>query len=106
MKKVLAWCCLCLLLGACGEESDVYLFSYFEGNGDGLHFAYSRDGLEWESVQNGKVFLTPEVGKEKLMRDPSIARGPDGVYHMVWTPGWNGNGIAHASSTDLINWSE
>jgi hypothetical protein len=32
---------------------DVYMFSYFIGNGeDGLHLAYSYDGLKWEDVSD------------------------------------------------------
>jgi len=83
------------------------LFSYFMGNGDGLHFAYSYDGLEWRVLNNkGAVFLKPEIGKDKLMRDPSIWPAPDGTFHMVWTSGWLDQGIGYASSKDLIHWSE
>lgn len=88
-------------------EKDVYLFSYFKGNGeDGLHFAYSNDGYSWESLKNNQSFLTPNVGKDKLMRDPCIIKGGDGLYHMVWTVSWTDKGIGYASSKDLINWSE
>ena len=88
-------------------QSDVYIFSYFIGNGeDGLHLAYSYDGLKWETLNNGQSFLTPELGKDKLMRDPSICQAPDGTFHMVWTTGWWDKTIGYASSKDLINWSE
>lgn len=40
------------------------------------------------------------------MRDPCIIRGPDGLFHMVWTVSWNDRGIGYASSKDLVNWSE
>lgn len=84
-----------------------YLFSYFKGNGeDGLHLAWSADGLKWESLKNDQPFLQPKVGTSKLMRDPCIIQGPDGLFHMVWTAGWTEHGIGHASSPDLINWSE
>lgn len=84
-----------------------YLFSYFLGNGeDGLHLAWSTDGLKWQALKDGKSFLTPSVGKSKLMRDPCITRGPDGVFHMVWTDSWNSTTIGCASSKDLITWSE
>jgi len=67
-----------------------YLFSYFKGNGeDGLHLAYSEDGLAWRALNDDRPYFHPTVGKEKLTRDPSIVRGPDGMYHMVWTAGWN-----------------
>ena len=48
-----------------------YLFSYFVANGqDGLHLAYSTDGLKWEALNDGKSYLAPEIGPNKLMRDP------------------------------------
>jgi len=81
-----------------------YLFSYFTGNGeDGLHLAVSRDGLQWRAI-NGS-WLKPEIGG-KLMRDPSVCRGPDGTFHMVWTTGWWDKGIGLAHSKDLIEWSQ
>lgn len=88
------------------DSGQVYLFSYFKGNGDGLHFAYSTDGYEWKTVKNDHIFLKPTAGKDKLMRDPCIIRGADGKFHMVWTVSWNEKGIGYASSADLINWSE
>ncbi len=85
----------------------VYLFSYFINNSaDGLHLAYSYDGLKWEPLNGGKSFLKPEVGKDKLMRDPSICQSPDGTFHMVWTSSWTDRIIGYASSKDLVNWSE
>jgi hypothetical protein len=83
------------------------MFSYFKGNGeDGLHYAYSKDGLKYTSLNNDKSFLTPMVAKDKLMRDPCIVRGADGQFHMVWTVSWNDKGIGYAHSTDLLHWSE
>jgi hypothetical protein len=88
------------------DAGQVYLFSYFKGNGDGLHFAYSTDGYEWKTLRNDSIFLKPTAGKDKLMRDPCIIRGADGLFHMVWTVSWNEKGIGYASSPDLIHWSE
>jgi hypothetical protein len=83
-----------------------YLFSYFKGNGeDGLHLAYSEDGLAWRALNDDRPYFHPTVGKEKLTRDPSIVRGPDGMYHMVWTAGWNEQGFGYAESRDLITWT-
>ncbi len=88
-------------------KNDMYLFSYFVNNGeDGLHLAYSPDGLKWYALKNNASFLTPEVGEDKLMRDPCIISGPDGKFHMVWTVSWKERGIGYASSSDLIHWSE
>ncbi len=89
-----------------GPGGDVFLFSYFMGNGDGLHWARSEDGLNWSAVGGGKSFLTPGVGENKLMRDPCVLQGPDGVFRLVWTTSWAGATIGYASSTDLMHWSE
>ena len=87
-------------------EKSAYLFSYFVGNGeDGLHLAWSADGYKWQALGNGKSYLRPEVGENKLMRDPSLLRGPDGTFHMVWTTSWNGKTIGYASSRDLLQWT-
>jgi len=89
------------------SPKEVYLFSYFKGNGeDGLHLAYSEDGYKWLALKNDASFLTPVVSKDKLMRDPCIIRGADGLFHMVWTVSWNDKGIGYASSKDLVSWSE
>lgn len=88
-------------------NKDVYLFSYFTGNGaDGLHLAYSNDGLKWEALHHGQSFLRPQVGEDSLMRDPSIVQDEEGTFHMVWTTGWWDQHIGYASSKDLVNWSE
>ncbi len=88
------------------EENQVYMFSYFNGNGDGLHLAYSFDGLKWHALNGDSIYLKPEIGKDKLMRDPSIVQDEDGTFHMVWTSGWWDQGLGYASSKDLKNWSE
>lgn len=93
-----------------GQEAvndNVYLFSYFKGNGEqGLHLAYSYDGLKWETLNNGESYLKPELGKDKLMRDPSIVQDENGLFHMVWTTGWWDQGVGYAFSKDLVNWSQ
>lgn len=96
-----------IIRDSAADDSPHLLFAYFTGNGeDGLHFAHSRDGYHWQALRQGKSFLTPEAGNDKLMRDPSIVRGPDGKFHLVWTVSWAERGIGHASSTDLIHWSQ
>lgn len=103
---------------ASSSQSQAYLFSYFTRNGeDGMHLAYSRDGINWLAIKGGKSIITPAVqgsgrGWQEwnttaaLMRDPSILRGPDGMFHMVWTVGWTDHGIGVAHSRDLVHWSE
>jgi hypothetical protein len=97
----------CTLMAMAQSKNDLFLFSYFKGNGeDGLHLAYSKDGYKWSALKNDQSFLTPTVSKDKLMRDPCIIRGADGLFHMVWTVSWKDKGIGYASSKDLINWTE
>jgi signal transduction histidine kinase len=82
-----------------------YLQCYFiNGGEDGLHLAYSLNGYRWDAMNHGKSVLKPEVGAQ-IMRDPSLTRGPDGTFHLVWTAAWNGNYIGHATSSDLVHWS-
>lgn len=108
MKTVLT----CLLLSlfsafAAAADGTAYLFSYFINDSrDGLHLAYSYDGLHWTALNGGRSYLTPTVGKDKLMRDPSICQSPDGTFHMVWTSSWTDRIIGYASSRDLVHWSE
>ena len=46
-----------------------YLFSYFINDSkDGLHLAYSYDGMNWMPLNGGQSYLIPSVGKDKLMR--------------------------------------
>jgi hypothetical protein len=98
---------LCSLLLCVAAARAEYLFTYFTKNGeDGLHLAWSSDGYKWERLNGGKSYLPPKVGRSKLMRDPCVARGPDGTFHLVWTSGWNENNIGYASTKDFITWSE
>ncbi|MEL7585380.1 MAG: glycoside hydrolase family 43 protein [Prolixibacteraceae bacterium] len=107
-KKLLLPLLINLLFTACHQpEGKVYLFSYFKDNGqDGLHLAFSNDGYRWKALKDDRSFLSPQISKDSLMRDPCIIAGPDGKFHMVWTVSWNEKGIGYASSDDLINWSE
>lgn len=87
------------------DRDYIFLYSYFKGHGDGLHLAWSPDGYVWKALNEDQPFLLPEIGPEKLMRDPFILLGHDGHFHLVWTAGWHGRGIGYASSPDLITWS-
>ncbi|MCC8087668.1 MAG: glycoside hydrolase family 43 protein [Rikenellaceae bacterium] len=104
MKKILTFL---FLAAALGTSAQPYLFSYFTGRSeDGLKLAYSYDGLTWTALNDGQSYLKPEVGPNKLMRDPSVIQDSDGTFHMVWTTGWTDPFIGYANSKDLINWSE
>lgn len=108
MKKYLAAAFLIMTLLSCSSSGDeVFMFSFFRGNGeDGLHLAWSENGYHWKALNDNKSFLAPAAGKDKLMRDPCIIRGGDGLFHMVWTVSWEEKGIGYARSEDLLSWSE
>lgn len=92
--------------GVVRADDTAYLFTYFTGNGaDGLHLAWSEDGYRWTALDRGRSFLTPEIGQDRLMRDPCVTRGPDGTYHLVWTSGWWDNAIGYAATKDFLTWS-
>ena len=103
-KRLLVFFCLVTCFGA-AQAKDIYVStSFHEPATEGLRFIYSHDGLRWDSIEG--VFLRPEVGKQKVMRDPSIVRGPDGTFHLVWTSSWRGDrGFGYSSSKDLIHWT-
>ena len=86
-------------------DDSVFLFSSFhDGDQKYLRFLYSFDGFHWTNVPG--TFLEANVGTNKQFRDPSIASGPDGIFHLVWTAGWHGDsGFGYAESKDLIHWS-
>lgn len=108
------WFGLLLLLPACWLPVAVpepvapsaFLFAHFRGNGeDGLHLLGSVDGYRWQPLAGGRSVLPPLVGKEKLLRDPCVARGPDGLYHVVWTCGMWEHGFGHAATSDFVHWT-
>lgn len=102
--------CLTALAGFAADTNTTLLFTFFrEPNGQGgLQLATSTNGLTWTEIKApaGSGFIKPEVGG-KLMRDPSLALGPDGVFHMVWTTSWGRPPVfGYAESKDLIHWSK
>ena len=89
-----------------GNTKSLYLFTSFrDADQNFLRFLYSYDGYHWTNVPG--TFLEAKVGGSKQFRDPSLLRGPDGIFHLVWTTGWHGDqGFGYAESKDLIHWSE
>lgn len=109
MKKVIFFLGAVLLFFGCktgADEDEVYLFTTFrEPENKGLYLAYSEDGYHWNDL--GGIYLPAGVGTHSIMRDPSVAKGSDGYYHMVWTTSWHSDhGIGYAKTRDFINWSE
>jgi hypothetical protein len=105
MKKTIATILIAVVvLASC--NSKMYLFtSFHEPANEGLRLLYSKDGYHWKTMDS--IYLKPMIGKDKIMRDPSMIQGPDGTFHLVWTTEWKGgNGFGYASSKNLIDWTE
>lgn len=97
---------LLLFVQLCAAQKLMYVStSFHEPANEGLRFIYSRDGIHWDSIPG--TWLKPTVGNQKVLRDPSITRTPDGTFHLVWTSSWKGDlGFGYAYSKDLIHWSK
>jgi hypothetical protein len=75
---------------SCKQEKDYYVFtSFHEPATDGLRFLYSADGVHWDSIAG--TWLKPEIGKQQIMRDPSmykrrrnISFGVDTSWRAIW----------------------
>ena len=108
MKKLFLYSLVTLVMmfSTSASAKDIYVStSFHEPANEGLRFIYSYDGINWKSIEG--TFLAPKVGNQKVMRDPSIVKGPDGTFHLVWTSSWRGDkGFGYASSKDLIHWTE
>ena len=108
MKKLFLYSLVTLVMmfSTSASAKDIYVStSFHEPANEGLRFIYSYDGINWNPIEG--TFLAPKVGNQKVMRDPSIVKGPDGTFHLVWTSSWRGDkGFGYASSKDLIHWTE
>ncbi len=97
---------LLFVVQSCTADNNYYVStSFHEPANEGLRFIYSKDGIHWDSIPG--TWLKPEIGKEHVMRDPSLTQTPDGTFHLVWTTSWKGDlGFGYAYSKDLIHWSK
>lgn len=99
-----------------------YLFVHFIGeqkDGEQIYFSVSKDGLNWQDLQEDKPVLTSGIGT-KGVRDPFLVRNEiTGTYYLIATDLCIGNGISWADaqyrgsrdiivweSTDLLHWSK
>ena len=104
-------------------ENDLtdYVMAYFVGDGAGqekIYLATSRDGLNFEEINDAQVFIESTMGEEGL-RDPYIFRSAEGdKFYMIATDlcigagkGWGAAQTAGSQaimvweSEDLVNWS-
>ena len=111
------------------EDMSAYLLVYFKDNTHSLHFALSPDGFSFTDVNQGKQVISGyTIASQKGVRDPHIARGPDGAFYLAMTDlhisgqklgyrttrwereeekyDWGNNrGFVLMKSFDLINWT-
>jgi hypothetical protein len=97
---------------AAAQSNDAYLFAYFKEPGNqGIYLALSKDGLHYTPLNDGQPWLVPTDARAnpkegETMRDIFLTRGPDNTFQAVWTWNWRGNSLGHASSPDLLHWSD
>lgn len=106
-----------------------YLMVYFKDQTHSAYFAISRDGYTFGDVNGGDpVFDGAVLAEQKGVRDPHIARGPDGAFYLAMTDlhifgdraghrttrwqrpeekyGWGNNrALVLMKSWDLIHWT-
>ena len=113
------------------SEKDMggYLMVYFKDQTHSAYFAISRDGTTFTDVNGGDpVFDGAALAEQKGVRDPHIARGPDGAFYLAMTDlhifgkraghrdtewqrpadkyGWGNNrALVLMKSWDLIHWT-
>jgi hypothetical protein len=106
-----------------------YLFVFHKDDDHSLHMALSRDGYTFTDVNGGNAVLDGKtLAEQKGVRDPYIARGPDGAFYIGLTDlhvfgqrdgvrdtewerpgnkyGWGNNrALVLLKSRDLIHWT-
>jgi hypothetical protein len=113
------------------SEKDLsgYVMVYFKDQTHSAYLAISADGYNFTDLNNGNpIFIGSELAEQKGVRDPHIARGPDGAFYLAMTDlhisgkragfrdtewqrpqekyGWGNNrALVLMKSYDLINWS-
>lgn len=101
------------ITNARAQQYSAYLFAYFTGTDEALHYAISTDGYHFTALNGDKAVLSSQaVAATGGIRDPHMLRGADGkTFYMVATDmhtaknGWGPNhGMVLLTSTDLVNW--
>lgn len=113
------------------QEKDLggYLLVYFKDPTHSAYFAISKDGYTFTDVNGGQpLFIGSQLAEQKGVRDPHIARGPDGAFYLAMTDlhifgqragfrdsawerplaryGWGNNrALVLMKSYDLIHWT-
>ncbi len=87
-----------------------YVFSYSTSRNsgrNGLHFAWSADGVRWQEIGPEYSFVKSDYGdwgSQKRMLEPHLLRRADGVWTAWWKVNEQEDVIAVATSPDLVHW--
>ncbi len=82
----------------------MFLMSYFKSApAAGMFLAASDYLYDWHILFDGRPVLTPD--ENHIMRDPSLIRTSDGVFHVFFTDNWESRTIGHSTSRNLVEWS-
>lgn len=76
-------------------------------NHNGLHFAWSIDKQNWNSIGNEFRFLASDYGRwgaEKKMISPYLFKDKNQTWHCFWSLNNRDGVLAHAESKDLLYW--
>jgi beta-galactosidase GanA len=71
---------------------------------DKLSLFTSRDGVTFTTLASETWQPAKLASNAGLLRDPSITRGADGAYWLVYTTGWAGQTFGVARSENLRRW--
>ena len=77
------------------ETDGGYLFAHMTNANYGkLYYAASRDGVNWETLNKGRIINSAYIGH------PDICQGHDGAFYMIAV-----NPLALWRSEDLVTWT-
>ncbi|MEF8852365.1 MAG: glycoside hydrolase family 43 protein [Haloarculaceae archaeon] len=95
------------LAGCASRSGDdrAFVLSFFRTGVEAMHLATSTDGYAWETLNGGDPVLRGSVRTETL-RDPFLFEDREGTFHLLSTDGWESQYVVHATSSDLVEWSD
>ena len=83
------------------------VLSYFRTSCEALHLAVEVAPHSWAAIAgNRPVLRRDDADGSSRIRDPFLVRGPDGNFHLLATGGNGPADMLHASSSDLLQWTE
>ena len=99
-----------LLPATAAEPDSAWIFSYAttkNRGGNGLHYAWSTDRINWHAIGPEFRFLFSDFGawgSQKRMLTPFVFQDIQGMWHAIWSLNEETGQFAHARSHDLYTW--